>query len=412
MPISPTIQGLLGANIAQNTGNTLCAVDWANSKVGIVSDVSSTSYIATCDVISGVQLAFHDLSTYTHDCSDSASTVTVGVDANGNYYLIAGGYGLDGGGILCANGTTLAEISVNGANAAPPDGFFLQGGTITNIPVSTTQFIAMGLPFSQNFQIQNQTTFAGSLQHYIGSSSSCTAGALGSHKAFYVGGPTGPTDPQVLTFYGVTCTAGGIWVPGDWPTPNPNIVTNLLVSLVPTDVDAGWTNLFCTGMAIDQADENILVCVNGNNTGGASFGYIIKLNSVTGAIIWNSPIPQALGRRQLAYSSIKHQKLCLIASVGGFHVITINTSTGAQTSEFAGFENLTGMAIGQQCFNDTLGAILFVAEYDGMLGASPAPLNSTPTNYTGWSMLYVAEPNPAPAANTHASYTRIWGNYH
>ena len=392
MPFTPAIQSFTGPHTA---GNNNCAIDWRRENIFICGPAPITGivYLTSLGFLSGAEQAFEAISSYTVPGGVGAPVggQPTQVDANGNAYITwtAG----DGGGLIEADGSTLAQIAAGGSNSTPPAGFIAEGGTLANIPYSGIQYIlatGLGPGTDLNFLATfNEVTWTG-LNTTFGSGITTNSHALtcagkpGTKYGFCVYGPAADTDTQKIFFVKVDCSAG---------------TSASLVSFVPTDINGAWTKIYPVGICIDQTDGNLLLwCQNGFF--GATDASIVKIDSSTGAIIWNTDVPpNSAGAyvAQFANSSIAHQSLGIITTPGITTVTTIDTSDGSSSSYTSG---LAGVGEeGFQCYNDTLGCIVlslsFLAEAGG-----PTLLNSTPSAFNGWAALYVnpgfTPPPPAP----------------
>ncbi len=111
----------------------------------------------------------------------------------------------------------------------------------------------------------------------------------------------------------------------------------------------------------------------------------------------------------MQYSSVIFQRYYLLTGTPNT-VTTINTSDGSSSNYTSGLNGL--IFFGPQCSNDSLGGVICSISNTTTAGG-PSLLGGTPDSFTGWSILYVAAPiTPALATDTHATYARIWGNYH
>jgi hypothetical protein len=185
--------------------------------------------------------------------------------------------------------------------------------------------------------------------------------------------------------------------------------STLIATIHPADVVGSWSEIEQNGLCVDQTDGHILLFVSGSS-GVGSANYMLKVDHTTGAIIWQLSMLVGGGGNIVAQSRVKNQQFAVVQSLGGGtnKCTVINTNTGAVSFSFTtGMDGFT--PFGDQCYDDTTGAIVGEFAYSG--GAnSPIPLNGT-TAFTGWGALYVtAALNPNPATGTHASYVRIWGN--
>ncbi len=398
MPFSPSLQALIGDHTAQYSGNTQCCVDWVNQKAYIQGITSAVRYISRVGLISGVQEAFASTAAFTHP--PSADT-PIQIDASGNLYDVWSG--LNGGGITKIDSSTLTQISFSGVSTSNfPLGYpGLPDGSLANISVSGTQFILAGsiggffgiLDYSAAF---NEELFAGRQQLWSGSNPGgfVCAGPLNSNVGYNIVSESGSPGTQIARIYKFVFTPGGSWTVSDWPVQNSLITSTEIFDLHPTDIDAGWTEIHNHGLCIDQSDGNLIISFTGQSGAGTA-SYIVKVNATSGAVIWKVSVPDGstIGVRQMQFSLIRYSRFAFFTNTG--HTVTIiNTADGSTTTETSGLAGIT--SFGYQCYNDKLGAIILNCTFSNTTG-SPTRLNSTPTSYTGWSVLYVAPPPPAPS---------------
>ncbi len=398
MTFSPSIQALIGPHTAQTTGSIQCAVNWAAKKAWIQGTLSGTNWIARQDVLSGTEENFGSTALFTHPPSADRP---IEIDAAGNLYVTWAGF--NGGGLTKVDSTTLTQIAFGGSSAGNfPIGYpGLPGGTLANISVGSTQFILAGsiggifgiLDYNAVF---NEQIFAGRQQNWSGSSPGgvVCAGPIGSGLGYSIVSETGSVGTRILRVYQIYCIPGGTWTVSDWPTQNPLITSTEIFDLIPTDVDASWTEIHGLGVCLDQTDNNLIICVTSQN---ANNGYYIKTDVGTGAILWQVPIGNNSGSSgsQLAKSSITNSRYAFFNN-SGHTVTTINTVDGSTVVQSAGLAGITGFT--RQCYNDSLGAILANITF-AKTTDSPTQLNSTPDSYTGWTMIYVNPPPTPPPGN-------------
>lgn len=97
-----------------------------------------------------------------------------------------------------------------------------------------------------------------------------------SFHAYVTGGKSGELDgsfytvdslisnatPTHICVYQILVSAGAAsWVPSDWPTPNPDITSSLLRTLVPTDADPSWTTIVSWSIGYDAFNDLAIVLV-------------------------------------------------------------------------------------------------------------------------------------------------------
>ncbi len=383
MPTIPSIQALIGPHTQQSSGNVQCGVDWVRNNAFIIGNQSGTNYISSVGLLSGTEQAFQTMASFTPNGQGSPP---VGVDGNGDVYIPWGG--LHGGGLLQLDGTTLAEITFGGADLPDPAGWLIVGGTLSNVISGSAQFMVAtqqgGLfSFLRNTVVFNEVTFSGTSQNYGNAFAYTCPGKTGTNFGFTLAGPTAAGDTQTLVLSVVFCSSGGTTI-----TP--------IITLVPTDIDPAWTQIYPKGLCVDQTDGNIIISCKGQN-GATHPGYLAKLDASTGAVLWTHALPNtsSIGGKQLAFSNITNQRFCYVTD-GPPKVTTVNTADGSSSSYTAGLAGLT--VFGQQAFNDAIGAIICNVTF-AVTAGSPTQLNATPNSFTGWSILYVAAPPAPPPGN-------------
>lgn len=386
MTFSPSLQSISGAHTTASSLNNQCAVDWVNNRA-YINGYHGSGYLTSNDLLAGTEIAYALVSAYSVPSGSPNQFNPTGIDANGDVYIAWNNS--NGGGLIQIDGTTLAEITNGGADALPPNGFFLQGGYIVNVPVGTTQFMLCAesgiTGFFQHFEVFNGVTFAGRYQSYTGDKAFVCPGKSGSATGFVVSSLSGGSHVYLKS---ISFATGGGWVIGNWPTQNSSIAVTDVVTIVPTDIDMAWSTIVQDGICVDQTDGHPIVIMTGD--AGSTRTYAVKLNKTTGAIVWQRGLATGVtAGAQLAFSNISHQRLALLHN-GSVQII--NTSDGTSTTSSSG---LAGVSCTSQCYNDTLGAILFAGDYSKTTG-SPTQLNSTPNSFSGWGMLYVAAPFSPP----------------
>ncbi len=395
MTFPTSIQSLVGTHVAV-PGQIV--PDWPRNTAFIYGSITGTFYLSSVGILTGLEQAFINTASYTTPGSVTGAA-PICVDSSGNPYTTW--FSGRGGGLIKSDKTTLAQLATGGGAGSPPDGWFLVGGSLSNIPVSGTDFFVAlqegsGGSIIRGVVAYNGVTFAGRYEIYgTGNDvATCCAGKTGSNLAFVVAAPHAGTDPQTMFVYKMSFTPGGTWTIADWPTQNSLVTFATLATLVPIDIDAGWTEIFQWGICVDQTDGNPMVWCYTSNTVA---GYIVKLDQSTGAIIWKCPVPalhfSASSNQQFGFSRVNNQTLCIITA-SPTTITTINTSDGSSTSYTS---NLAGFTIvyGQQCFDSASGGIILRTTFSATTG-SPTLLNSTASSFTAWAMLYVAPVPPAP----------------
>jgi hypothetical protein len=269
--------------------------------------------------------------------------------------------------------------------------------------------------FSQNVavvSINPVLQFAGFLMTLDEAEVTCVAGpsSVAEATGYVIGSPGLIGGPYQLGIYQVTIGIDAqSWNPTDWPTPNGSIAGAPIGSkIMPTDIDPTATTLGCTGAVLDQTDGNILANIT---TDGTNSNYVVKISAVTGQLLWKLVIPSGSGS-MMKYSSIRHGVFChLLGSAFTHTLYTIDTIAGTLTSSTN--NNLAGIVSGDQCYNDSTGALILHAQVTNAGTAGhPLRLNDTPATFTAWAALYVNAAFSQPVIPySRTSQTRIWGNY-
>jgi hypothetical protein len=408
MTFKPSIQSLTGTHTS-SADSDQCAVDWTRDHAFIIGQHSGGHYVSRFGLLTGTEEAAQALATYG---AGILLETPLGIDANGNLYMVqpTGNYG----GVVQIDGSDLTKILQWGTESTfsnLPNGI-PQSGAFVNVPNGNVQFmLAAGIGGNSSFldkmSVLNGPTFAGRVFSWDGTAASMCAGAPGSHLGYLIAAPESSVFTQKLVFYSILCAGLGLWSAADWPTQNSELTVTTIATILPTDIDAGWTQIYAGGMCVDQTDGHIVVSVAGQV--GASQGvYFVKLNSTTGAIMWKCAMPGGIGRKMAPFSQIKHQKFCVFVW-GGIsdpnQVVTVNTADGSSTSYSTGLAGLE--LLGGQAFNDTTGQLVMYGQFTDEGSTSPTKLNSTPSSFTGWMVLYVIEAFAPPfVPGGKVSYTR------
>ncbi len=365
-----------------NQSQAYALVDWTTSKIWTVGN-SGGPWLASSDLISGNISSFVLISTLTASViggtiSGSAAT-PIGLGSDGYIYLPWGG--LFGGGLVKIDQPTLTYVTQGGANAGTPTGFIYAGGTISTVPISGSdeRLLCSSLAVLDYYTVQDEVTFV-----YEFNSAAVQATVAGQGGIGYVLAASGVNSVLIA----VDCD----------PATHSH---STIVTIAPTDVDPAWTECNPRGMCLDSVDGNPILSLLGQ-VGATTKAYLQKRDGSTGAEIWSIPLPDSVGNKTFSASVFTHQQLCVIANTGsGGRVFTINTNTGAYTTY-----DIPGIIVQEsQCFNDVLGAIVLNMDLLGGAG-SPTPLNSTPSTFSGWAVLYVTSP---PVTTNQRRYLAMLG---
>lgn len=381
MSYAPKIQALIGTNTNGLASNSQCAADWARSRVFIGSK-AGTATLSRVNILSGAEEIYAPISDY----PDANPVPPVGLDSSGNVYFSANGLSGVHGGIIQVDGNALIQ-NVVGPYISP----YQTGGGLTCVSTPAGDymldaglgggvFASLGSTLlSKDTVYLDQTPWG-----HLGTKSYLCSAKLGSNQAYQLITRTGAPLASI-TLMAITCY--------------PLFSAAVFAALVPTDFDPSWTSIRGDGLCLDQTDGNIIVSVDNAGSGPGNRNAIAKIDVATGAVLWCSIIPPlgsalGYGSSQFQYSSITNQRIAMLTQAPPT-VSIYDTADGSLVDSFS--TGLTGLTVwGQQCYNDSLGAILCNVHRTNVAGA-PTPLNSTPLDYNGWSMLYVADaPAPPP----------------
>lgn len=382
-----SIQALIGTNTCSLASNLLCAVDWTRNKVFVQGTPPSlgAGTLARLNLLDGTEEAFSLLSAYSSTAQNG-----IGVDGNGNVYLPGGS--LYAGGIVQINGTTFSQMATGAYSTT-----FFGGSTMANVIAGSTQYIidanSNGGVSGQIMVSHNATQDMHTTWPIAAGKVFVCAGQAGSNSGFMVHAPS--SGGAQLNLYEVDCSG----------TP---ALSSSLGTVVPHDVDAAWSSIGCNGICIDETDGNILAVVYGQSA-ATQRSYVVKLDASNADVLWSVAVPGAGansiagGGYMMSQSRIRNEKFSLLVGSNfsaDVTVLEVNTNTGTTTATYtAGLDGITPVSQTPQAFDDTLSAFVCNVSATGLGGAdSPAPLNSTPASFSGWSVLYVGA--PAPAAGT------------
>ncbi len=401
MTFATSLQSLVSTYATITT--TPCSVNWQRGLAYRWGGPHSGDFrFSILSISSGLELANKLDSSYSPHIP--ASSVPIGLDGSGNVYLYWSS--LNGGGLIQIDPLTLAQIGYGGTASPPPDGWALAGGKVSGFDSGGANFIiatGIGGTTQAGHVIFNGLTFAGRYENWprsvvTTSNGFCCGGKIGDNCGFVVAGPGSDSAVPQVTVYRIDGTPGGSWTAADWPTLNPLVTSTIIASIAPTDIDASWTTIAPNGCCVDQTDGNLIIPVVGD-TGATTYLYIIKVDKTTGAVIWAAHMASrsALGGRTLAFSSITNQRIGFVnpthfATVASVQIL--DTSDGSTVDTYT--TGLGGMQFfGEQCYNDSRGALCCNCTIVPH-GDAPTLLNSTPSTFNGWGILYIAPAPPPP----------------
>jgi hypothetical protein len=372
---------------------------------------TTTGNLSRSEILTGVEEDYVVTSTLNDATQHITFTYPLfGMDTNGNLSVNSGnGDSIISGSALTVSATWGAWTSsgpalppglplstINGSGHGPIVCNTSSGGTVYTLACDIGGIFTA---FNHAYVLRIPE-YAGQQWQWTGRLARACSGPSGTGIFYLVSGGRSSPESYPLTIYKLTCTDGGGWTYANYPTPNANMALSTIASIVSTDIDAGWTDVYCGGgICIDQTDGNPMLFCQGQS-GATPLTRMIKVNKTTGAIIWNtSIIGNTVPGQMFAYSNITSQRYCMaIASRSGSPpntILTIDTGTGTITDSYTtGLGGLT--FFGPQAFSDPLGGIITSLDWAAGAGA-PVGLNSSTEPFTGWAMLYVVAPPPAPS---------------
>jgi hypothetical protein len=163
-------------------------------------------------------------------------------------------------------------------------------------------------------------------------------------------------------------------------------------TISPAQIDATWTHMDGqSGLVFDQTDGNVMFLVHTNDA-VTNNSYLVKINPVTAAVMWASPVnnsADSYADAAMSSSVITAGQFCWMSPglvAGKLRVYIFNTLNG--TSTFTDFNTISAPAA--QSFDSRTGCITFFGSY--------GPTGSTPPVKIGD---YFAVPN--------TSYSNRWG---
>lgn len=368
MPFRPAIQSLTGAHSGIYDGT----IDWAQNRVF----ETSGSWITRYGLLSGLeelavgQVALGIPATYGLALNSAGDVITAGPGAAFN------------GGIQTLSQTTLTSTSAHAFSGGT------YGSSFAAVLVGSQKYsVACGpggaVGGTHNIMICQDTTqvFSEAWPAYATSGSNhngaLCAGKNGTNKVYLINSPNSGGVTQKVAFTEYTCAAS--------PTKRT------LVEFVPADIDAAWTEIYFGGACIDQTDGNLLVFLGGQS-GATTRNYLLKVAVSDGSVIWKSAAAGTSIRSPglMSRSSITQSQFGYVSTDAPPRITIVNTVTGSTIStQTTGLHGLT-LVIAGEAYNDTLGCTVGWYSYNYIDTDSPSRLNSTPVNFDGYGVLYIA----------------------
>lgn len=161
---------------------------------------------------------------------------------------------------------------------------------------------------------------------------------------------------------------------------DPGISTSQIVTLTPSTIDTTWTTFVRGNIGYDQTDGNLIMYVNTTDS-VTNKAYILKLNSVTGAVMWATPIAIISEPPNLQFARISGGSFGFLADDGT--TILLDTGDGSTTISFT----TTGfITTNTQVYDAVEGRVFAQGDYNSAASGAPTPLSGTPSTFTeGWA---------------------------
>ncbi len=377
MPFTTKIQSLVGAH----SGIYGPAIDWTNN----LFFEPGGSYLTRYGLITGLEEAFADQAAL-----GMPATYSLALTSDGS--IIGAGPGAAfNGGIQTIDPATLTSTSAHAFTGGHYASHF------AGVLVGSQQYCIGNGPGgaiggTKAIIICQDTTqiYADSWPAYSTSGSDFTgnlcAGKQGANTVYMFISPNpGGVTPQKVGIYEYTCSG------------SPSKRT--LVEFIPADIDAAWTEIYFGGACIDQTDGNLLMFLSGQS-GATTINYLLKVSVTDGSIVWQSAAVGTTARNlgAMQESSITHSRFGYVATDATPTIVIVNTTDGSTVSTQTTGLNGLNLVLDNGAYNDTAGCIVSWFGYNYTDADSPIQLNSTPSSFNGYGVLYIAAPYSVPSA--------------
>jgi hypothetical protein len=367
-----------GAHATHDNGSVNCGVDWGRGKVWIGGTNGGVNYLTRYGITSGIEETFAASSSI----QSGMGFGSVGLDSDSDLYG-SGPNVLTHGGVTKIDGASLTAVASWLYGSAD-----FGGSNTVTLKIGGTQYI-LDTNIGNTIINENNTSLSGGTAYIAsfgwpnGNARSCIcAGKAGTNYSYLLTSPGDGISTQICNLQKINMPAG---------------TASLIATIVPTDIDASYTELYFDGLCLDQTDGHLIAACVG--VGGSNKNYIIKLHNTTGAIIWSRLLPttsrDTIGGAQWSQSRITNSQLAVLTSTPARAITVIDTTDGSIIStQTAGLAGLTFW--GQQAYDSNSGAIIGMFDLNSAAGG-PALLGSSTYGFRGWGALYVTAhvgPNP------------------
>lgn len=195
-----------------------------------------------------------------------------------------------------------------------------------------------------------------------------------------------------------------------------SLVLTAIAKILPSAIDPAWSHIDQVyGISIDQTDGNLIIGVTDNTDTPTNRAYLVKLNAVTGVVMWKIATGAGIGydgNDDMKQNVIKNGVLYYL--FGGTTLYTINTIAGTAVSSTLD-TYLIGPLHPAQISEDVTGSVTWFGQWaEGT--THPAYLGTyclTQGHHSGsnliWRYFPGGTPNPAPTYGIPAqSRRRAW----
>lgn len=217
---------------------------------------------------------------------------------------------------------------------------------------------------------------------------------------------------------GRQASAIGIYTAAPIDYPSPSGTLTRLAGYTPAQIDAQWTQFTgWAGPAVDLTDGHLIIGLITTDAAPANKSYLLKINSTTGAIIWQRGLGGSGGMQYSKYGLqrclIKNQRLHYLGGESPPLLHNINTSTGVDTTQTLDTATLH-VLYGDQLSEDVSDSIYWFGSwtentthpaYIGTYCFTQGHHSGTATTWRYFSGASVSVPTPPPPA---ASRKRAW----
>jgi hypothetical protein len=226
------------------------------------------------------------------------------------------------------------------------------------------------------------------------------AGKSGGSQATFFSADIGGGSTVSIGIHKVTVNAGAeLWLPGMWPTPNPDIAASLLVTIPIASISGAYTDVTTVGIGYD-AHNNQLVCVFQGATGTTNPTIIMAIDPTSGAIIKNTainPAPSGDLTSYLFQSRMSHGNM-VVTGIGATSIYEGLVPSNGNTYSATTVDGLS-IQINNGAYSDDVSQLVVLdCSSFSQGGSSPVPVSGTASSFAGWAILSLWPAFPAGGA--------------